>query len=73
MTLTKQYGLGAAAGEAAPGVGEGRAGLQNSSGLAVWEATSDGDAGAEAASIPMLLRNQQFDFGYHNKMHRKSG
>ncbi|VVD34322.1 protein of unknown function [Paraburkholderia dioscoreae] len=29
------------------------------------------NADAEAASITTLLRNQQFDFGYHNKMHPK--
>jgi hypothetical protein len=29
-------------------------------------------ADAEAASITMLLRKKQFDFGYHNKMHRNS-
>ena len=72
MKLAKQDGLGAAAGEAAQGVGEGRESFQYSNGPAAWEAMCGGSAGAEAASIPMLLRKQQFDFGYHNKMHRKS-
>ena len=71
MKLAKQDGLGAAAGEAAPGAGEGREGFQYSNRPAAWEAVCEGGAGAEAASIPMLLRKQQFDFGYHNKMHRK--
>ena len=71
MKLAKQDGLGAAAGEAAPGAGEGREGFQYSNRPAAWEAVCEGSAGAEAASIPMLLRKQQFDFGYHNKMHRK--
>lgn len=72
MKLAKQNGLSAAAGEAAPGVGDERAGFQYSNGPAAWEAVSEAGADAEAASIPMLLRKQQFDFGYHNKMHRKS-
>lgn len=72
MTLTKQYGLDAAAGEAVAGIVDGLAGFQYSNRSAVWEAVSESGAGEKAASIPMLLRNQQFEFGYHNKMHRKS-
>ncbi|KAE8755711.1 MULTISPECIES: hypothetical protein [Paraburkholderia] len=72
MKLAKQDGLGAAAGEAVPGVSDGRARFQYSNRPAAWEAVREGGAGAEAASIPMLLRKQQFNFGYHNKMHRKS-
>ncbi|MFM0360044.1 hypothetical protein [Paraburkholderia sediminicola] len=72
MKLAKQDGLGAAAGEAARGVSDGREGFQYSNRPAAWEAVSVGGAGAEATSIPMLLRKQQSDFGYHNKMHRKS-
>ncbi|CAB3648691.1 hypothetical protein LMG24238_00978 [Paraburkholderia sediminicola] len=71
MKLAKQDGLGAAAGEAAPDAGDGREGVQYSNWPAAWEAVSEGGAGAEAASIPLLLRKQQFDFGYHNKLHRK--
>ncbi|GGC62653.1 hypothetical protein [Paraburkholderia caffeinilytica] len=72
MKLAKQDGLGAAAGEAVRGVGGGRAGFWYSDWPAAWEAMHESGADAEAASISMLLRKQQFDFGYHNKMHRKS-
>lgn len=72
MKLAKQNGLSAAAGEATVRSGDGRAGFQYSDRSAAWEAVSEGSADAETAFMTMLLRKQQFDFGYHNKLHRRS-
>jgi hypothetical protein len=71
MKLAKQNGLNAAAGAAARGIEKRRTGFQYYDRSAAWKAPVDWVVDAEAASITTLLRNQQFDFGYHNKMHRK--
>ncbi|MDR6444489.1 hypothetical protein J2794_000578 [Paraburkholderia terricola] len=71
MKLTKQDGLGAAAGEAVPGFGERNADFQNAN-KGAGKALSEACVDAEAAFMTMLLPKKQFDFGSHNKMHRKS-
>lgn len=71
MKLAKQNGLNAAAGAAALSIEDRRTGFQYSDRSAAWKAPVDWVVDVEAASIATLLRNQQFDFGYHNKMHRK--
>jgi len=70
MKLVKQYGVSAAAGAAAPDIGVTRAGFQYSNKSAGREAPGGWGADEGAASITTLLRNQQFVFGYHNKVHR---